>query len=59
MKRGLAAVAVAALAGDACAAVHGHGHGNLFAKRDNMTGQVCLPECTTIWSVVTGEATRT
>ncbi|XP_044714874.1 uncharacterized protein HRG_11507 [Hirsutella rhossiliensis] len=57
MKGGLAAAALAALAGGVSAAFHGHGHGHLFAKRSNQTGEVCLPECTTIWSVVTGEAT--
>lgn len=60
MKGALAAAAVAALAGDAAASMHGHGrrHAHLFAKRSNLTADACLPACTTIWSVVTGAPTH-
>ncbi|PNY23937.1 beta-glucosidase btgE [Tolypocladium capitatum] len=56
MKGGIAAAAVAALAGGVSAAHHRHGHDHLFAKRGSETG-VCVPTCTTIWTTITGAAT--
>ncbi|KAK4130449.1 glycoside hydrolase family 17 protein [Trichocladium antarcticum] len=53
MKAAIVAAAAAVLAGGASAARgHRHGHQALFEKRD-----VCVPTCTTIYSVITGEAT--
>ncbi|PHH88609.1 hypothetical protein CDD83_7323 [Cordyceps sp. RAO-2017] len=57
MKGGIAAAALAALTGGVQAAYHGHGHGHIFAKRHNGTGEICVPGCTTVWSTITGEAT--
>lgn len=59
MKGGFAAAVLAALAGGVSAAHHRHGHDNLFAKRGNETGEVCVPGCTTIWTTITGAPTRT
>jgi exo-beta-1,3-glucanase (GH17 family) len=55
MKGGLVA-AVAAMATGASAAHvnHRRAHDSFFAKRH---GEVCVPECTTIYSTVTGEPT--
>ncbi|KND90292.1 putative beta-glucosidase btgE [Tolypocladium ophioglossoides CBS 100239] len=57
MKGGFAAAALAALAGGVSAAHHRHGHDNLFAKRGNETGEICVPGCTTIWTTITGAPT--
>ena len=54
MKGGFAVAAVAALATGANAVSHRHAHG-LFAKRGH---EVCVPSCTTIYTTITGEATR-
>jgi exo-beta-1,3-glucanase (GH17 family) len=56
MKGGLAAAALAALAGSANAALPHHrmAH-NLFKKGD--AASVCVPSCTTIWTTITGEPT--
>lgn len=60
MKGIFSAAALAALAGAANAHNHRHAH-DLFAahKRNLATGEVCVPGCTTIWSTITGEPTRT
>ncbi|RCI11645.1 hypothetical protein L249_7231 [Ophiocordyceps polyrhachis-furcata BCC 54312] len=57
MKGGLAATVLAAWTSSVAAALPGQRHGRLFAKRSNDTNEMCLPGCTTIWKVITGEAT--
>lgn len=50
------AVMVSAVAGHSN---HRHAH-DLFKKSGlAATGDVCIPSCTTIWTTITGEATRT
>jgi exo-beta-1,3-glucanase (GH17 family) len=56
MKGGYLA-AVAAAAGGASAHVHRRSHESLFARRGAAHGEVCVPECTTIWTTITGEPT--
>lgn len=63
MKATVLATAAAMVAGGVSAAgSHGHrqAHRALFDKKglDSNNG-VCVPSCTTIYSTITGEATRT
>ncbi|KFA64178.1 hypothetical protein S40285_00812 [Stachybotrys chlorohalonatus IBT 40285] len=56
MKGPTVAAAFAALAGSAAAHGHRHGH-EIFAQKRAETVEVCLPGCTTIYNVITGEPT--
>ncbi|KAK4250834.1 glycoside hydrolase [Corynascus novoguineensis] len=60
MKAAVMAAAAAVLAGGVSAnRVHGHRHAHaLFQKRD-AANDVCTPGCTTIYTTITGEPTRT
>jgi len=60
MKAATVATAAAALVGGASAhGSHRQAHRALFEKRGyGETGEICVPECTTIYSTIYGEPTR-
>lgn len=58
--KGTFVAAMAALAGVSAGHNHRQAH-NLFKKNALVTGsgEVCVPTCTTIWTTITGDMTRT
>jgi hypothetical protein len=64
MKAGLLAVA-AAMAAGVSAKSHGHGHDHrrhaheIFHAERGLANETCVAGCTTIYSTIYGEATRT
>ena len=58
--KGTFVAAMAALAGVSAGHNHRQAH-NLFKKNALVTGtgETCVPTCTTIWTTITGDMTRT